>query len=153
MGYWKKEQKVSSMKNIFYKKRLTPTESGLEVITDKWVSIHETPCFHFCVAEWRAKSLTALKRSDETELQYARRLKMLKRIHKSGSRFAFDTEEKALEHLRFLKRKQLGHMERDVTFIKYFLECDTLKPADRRGFDSLLVPGSKSLVNQHFVFD
>lgn len=141
------------MKKIFYKKRLIPTECGLEVITDKWVSIHETPCFCFCVSNRSDKYLQALKRKDETDLTAAKRMKLLKRINKDNSRFAFDTEEKALEHLRFLKRKQLEHMKRDTAFIECFLECETFDQFNRRGGEVVLVPRSKALVNQHFVFD
>jgi len=130
----------------FYKKRLVPTESGLEVFTEKWISLHETECFHFCISERNRGFLYA--KSDETPVQIARRKKILKRVSKTCSRFAFDSEEKALEHLKFLKRKQAKHMKRDVLFIDKFLSSDLVR--DGRGE---VVPDSQDLVNEHYVFD
>ena len=138
---------------VFYKKRLVPTEFGLEVITQKFVSIHETPCFHFCVLEHEKGFLFAMKQNDESELSAARRAKILKRISKDCSRFAFDTEEKALKHLRFLKRKQLSHIKRDAVFIEKFLESDELEKVQIYNGFRTQVPNSKGLVNNHFIFD
>jgi hypothetical protein len=132
-----------------YKKRLSPSEDGLEIITDKWVCIHETPCFYFCVPDRVVQTINALKRKDETILAYAKRCKYLKRINKDNSRFAFTDEGAALEHLRLLKRKQLGHMKRDMEFIECFLAADDLEP----GRYGEMVPDSKELVNSYFVFD
>ena len=36
----------------FYKMRLIPDRAGLNVVTFEYYSIHETPCFHFCVREF-----------------------------------------------------------------------------------------------------
>lgn len=134
---------------IFFKCKLTPTEYGLEVWTDKFISIHETECFHFCVLEYNYRLLSSMKNSDETELQYARRKKILKRIDKNRSRIAFETLEKALEHLKLLKRSQLEHMKRDSLFIEKFLSAETLEMTP----DRLLVPNTRDLVRDYIVFD
>ncbi len=135
---------------IFYKKRLVAEEDGLLVVTDKLVSIHETPCFHFCIPEHDRRHIEVYRPREESELYYARRRKMLKRVSKKGSRIAFETEEKALEHLKMLKRKQLGHMKRESVFIEKFLSSEELEKAGR---DRSRVPGSSQLVNEYFNFD
>ena len=38
-------------KITLYKQKLYAEEEGLVVQTDKFVSIHETPCFYFCVED------------------------------------------------------------------------------------------------------
>lgn len=133
---------------VFYKKRLISGEEGLIVVTDRYTSVHETPCFHYCVLSSRRMG-AVLKCKDETELQYYRRTKLLRRISKTSSRIAFSTEEKALEHLKLLKRKQLSHMERETKFIREFLAADTLEKDGRYS----IVPGSQELVNEYYVFD
>lgn len=136
------------MSIILYKKKLQATESGLEVFTEKYVCIHETKCFYFCVREFRNKFLYVLSRNDETELQAAKRLKCLKKIAKLSSHFAFDTEEKALAHLKFMKKRQMQHMKRELLFIDKFLTTDLVK--DIHGER---VPGSGELVLEHLAFD
>lgn len=124
--------------------RLCPTEDGLQVVTDKWVCVHETDCFYHCVPSWNEGLFTVLG------LKALRKRKQLKRIAKVNGRFAFDTKEKALEHLRFMKRRQLIHLKREQAFVEKFLDTENLE-----GYrtDWMLVPGSKELVNKHFVFD
>lgn len=85
----------------------------------------------------------------ETELQIAKRKKLLKRIAKGNSHFAFLTEEEALEHLRMLKRRQVMHMKRELAFIERFLECEKLS---NHGI-WLLVPNSSELVGEYLMFD
>ncbi|NIB43761.1 hypothetical protein HBA55_29435 [Pseudomaricurvus alkylphenolicus] len=137
-------------KKYFYRKRLVPGEWGLEIVTEKWVSIHETPCFHFCVREYNFAFMKARRLDGQTSLQTAKQKGWVKRIAKENSRFAFDTEEKALEHLRFLKRKQLQHMRREIKFLKFFLGTEELEEV---GPQSMVVPKSRDLVHQHYVFE
>lgn len=135
----------------FYRKRLIPDIGGLVVVTDTFVSIHETPCFHFCVAEFRARMINILKKPEESAIQYCRRTKILKKISKDSSRIAFKTEEQALKHLRFLKVRQLGHLTRDKAFVEKFLAT---KDEDlKKNCRGLAVPDSKELVNEFFVFE
>lgn len=136
-------------RKIFYKKRMQPTEEGLEIITEEWVSLRETECFHFCVPRGETGLLRVLANSGESELDVARRRKTLKRIAKTRSRFAFETESQALEHLKLLKRKQFKHMQRDLQFIEAFLNAERL---EKSGYGEK-VPGSRDLVHQHYIFD
>ena len=134
---------------VFYKKRLTTEECGLVVVTDKFISIHETRCFHFCVPSHRLRTLKHFLQKDETLIQRARRTKCLRRVSKQGSRIAFTTEEEALKHLKFLKKRQLSHMKRETRFVSKFLETDDLEeygPNHR-------VPDSEELVREYCVFE
>lgn len=138
------------MKNesVFYKMRLVPADQGLEIVTTEWISLHETPCFHFCVPANEGRILHLFHSDKETDLAYAKRRKMLKRISKTNSRFAFDDKDKALEHLKLLKRKQLGHMKRDISFIEKFLSTPD---EDLKSIGP--IPCTKDLVHEHFVFE
>ena len=135
---------------ILFKKKLHEDEMGLYIHTQRWVSIHETPCFHFCVEDEVERLLEVMRMHDETPMKTARRLKWLKRIDKKVSRFAFPTEGKALEHLKFLKRKQLGHMKRQTEFIKAFLDRDESEYDPRY---PNRVPRTEGIVNEYLNFD
>ena len=83
------------MSKIFYKCQLMPCEEGLSIYVKKYISAHETPCFHFCIEDhhkgWLAKPL--LKNKDENNRQALERMKVkIYRVAKSGSRIAFETE-------------------------------------------------------------
>jgi len=126
----------------FYKARLYPSESGLLVTFSKFYMIRETPCFYMCVSEmdkWRisTKSLPLTNKN-------------IKRIHKTRGRFAFETKELAIEHLRMLKRKQIVHMNREIAFNECFLACENLPGEDGYGVN---VPNSKALVSEFVAFD
>lgn len=134
-------------------------EEGLSVRTWRLYSIHETPCFHFCIAERERGFLTpAFRREGETDLQLAKRKGIrIYRIHKDGSRIAFETEEEAFEHLRFLKGRQLNHMRREIEFVQRFLEATegkTLPDLERDTYDphQSVVPDTQELVREYYVF-
>jgi len=120
--------------------RLMSDEDGLQVITEEWSCIHETDCFYHCVSSWNR----------HLSLKTAKENKLVKRIAKGNSRFAFDTKEKALEHLRFLKGRQLRHLKREQKFIAAFLAAENLEEC-RSGW--MRVPGSRGLVHEHLAFD
>lgn len=142
---------------IFYKMRMAVSEGGLVILTEKWFSIHETPCFHYCVSEFGKGKWAWSSAAEGTPLQIAKHKNIpVKRVSKESGRFAFDTKGKAFDHLRFLKKKQLAHIERDREFISAFLIATDGKPnIDRLTSDgySSPIPNTESLVNSHFVFD
>ena len=63
---------------------------------------------------------------------------------------AFDSEETALQHLRFLKRRQIQHLERDLKLAEAFLEAEDL---ESNGYDGDLIPGTGDLVRFYYQFD
>lgn len=151
---------------VFFKMRLIPTEDGLKIWTDTFLAIHETSCYCFAIPEFARCFFTpALTLENETPYQYARRTKRkIHRISKENSRFAFETKEGAFQHLMFLKRKQLQHMKRDMSFIERFLTDAKGKQFDdfrddkgwidgAVGIPSKTLPGTKNLVHEHLVFE
>lgn len=144
------------MKKVFFRMKLTPSELGLQIWTDKYFSVHETPCYHFCIAEWQQGYTSA--RLDEGETQYQslkRRGIKLKKIAKKNSRFAFETKEEAFENLVYLKKRQLLHLKRDVEFLSAFISFSKgggLNDLDEI-HNQLIVSGTKDLVLSHYAFD
>lgn len=137
---------------VFYKMKLLPTEGGLQIWTNKYLSVHETPCYHFCVADWQLQGI-----SDDNQAYdklKARHVKF-KRVAKSNSRVAFDTEQKAYDNLIYLKNRQLVHMKRDMEFLNVFIKFNQshnyIDLDDGHG--AKFVPNTNDLVNEHYVFD
>lgn len=137
----------------FYRKRIIATESGLEIITETWHPIRETECINFCVSSHHIKMFNRAAAQGEkiTARALAKRMGFpVKQIHKAYSRFAFDTQAKAFDHMVFLQKRRLGHLERDLGLTSVFLSSANL------GFttvDSTVVPESHDLVHQHYNFD
>jgi hypothetical protein len=125
---------------ILYKARLIACEDGLKVYFDKWICKHETQCFYFCASELESMQ----------SIEFLKKNKKLKKIAKMNSRFAFDLQEKALKQLRFIKTRQLKHIEREQDFIKAFLLCDDFKSLNYGG---LSIPHTSYLVSKHISFD
>lgn len=147
------------MSKEFYKMQLISCEAGLVVHNHIYVSIHETPMMHFCVNKYNAKSLCGpLMREGETKLQAAYRIGIkVRRIHKNGSRIAFETREHALKHLRWMKQRQINHMKRQIEFNKAFLdrvaEQSDLQLHWASDSEYYGVPNTHELVHNHFIFD
>jgi len=150
------------MKVIFYKMKIVVEETGLTIITNKFHSFHETECFHFCIQGFNKGFLAhPLMDESKTILQNLKRMNIrVYRIHKSGSRIAFKTEQEALDNLIMMKIRHINHMERDIEFYRAFLsvmketklnELDERYKSDMQSFRS--VPETEDLVNEHFVFD
>ena len=107
----------------FYRKRLYPSVYGVEPQTEVWISIHETPCYHFCVNDWEVYWVKDNNKKDETLLETAKRThSIIKKVDKRSSRFAFETEEEALKNLIMLKSRQINHMTRDLAILKQFVK-------------------------------
>ena len=148
------------MSKEFYKMNLVADECGLVVYTRIFLSIHETPCFHFCIRATEKGFLSEpLMLKNESKFQAAKRMGMkVFRIHKSGSRIAFETEEKAFKQLRMLKSKQIEHMRRTIAFNDGFLTLcksfDDLLPNYKNDVCKMrTVPETKELVNGYYVFE
>ena len=133
-----------------YKMFLGEDPQGLVVQTREFIVIHETECYFFYISSSNEYMLsTGLRNKGESEIQYARRKKIVKRVQKGSFRSVFETKEKALEHLKFMKERQLSHMIRQKAFIDAFLNCEKLD--DFCGM--LLVPDTEDLVNEYLNFD
>ncbi len=104
-----------------YKKRLFFMDKKPYIETEVWIPVHETPCYYLCVHEDEVQFITHNMEEGETMFDAANRHKVIKRIHKTQSRYAFPTPEEAYNHLLMLKRKQVIHLTRDLDRLKYFL--------------------------------
>lgn len=147
------------MSKVFYKMFLTTDHMGLAVNLVEYVSIHETPMMYFCVE--KGVDLTApylpKRKESETELQYAKRMGMrIRRIHKNGSRIAFDTKEKAFNHLRWMKQRQNGHLKRQISLNDALINnCKTfhdLVAGTGLYQNRYIVPNSHHLFHSHLIF-
>lgn len=136
-------------KNL-YKMFLGEDELGLVVVTKEFLVIHETECYFFYIPSFYEYMLSPGRRNDgESEIQYARRHKIVKKVQKGSFRSVFETKDKALRHLKLMKTRQLRHMERQRLFIRSFLSCENLESVG----DMLLVPNSRDLVLEYISFD
>ena len=139
------------MTDIFYKMRLIPCPYGLTIEAFEYHSIHETPCFHFCVDKYY-KNYPLTK--GETRMQMLKRMGVkVYRIGKNNtSRIAFPTKEQAYNHMRMLKNKQLDHIDRTVKMIETFLDFDR-KVVELDFSKTIVIPESKPIIGELFVFD
>lgn len=144
-----------SNSTLFYRMSMHPDESGLVLITEKFVSLRETAHMHFCVSEFNHMRLRPNK--DETEFEAAKRQERIKivRIHKQGSRIACKSEAEAFEALKYRKKRQVQHLRRDLAITEKFIEL-----TDGKSVDDFLasgtyreIPDTSDLVNSFYRFD
>lgn len=114
------------MCNIYFKKSLGWEESGVASIhTEVFRSIHESELVDFCVRDFQYESVrNVMEETGYGPLQIYKRYPwiMVKRIYKNGSRFAFRDQKEALNHLLFLKRRHLSHLQTSVKLVSHFIK-------------------------------
>jgi len=126
---------------VFYKAKLYAEAYGLQVFIEEWHSIKETECLHFCVQKHDiGGSYLGIKAKQ-------------KKIYKAGSRFAQESIEKAIDHLKLIKRRQLMHMEREKAFIDSFLSKSDKLENEYNASQVFSVPETQDLVRQYLAFD
>ena len=110
----------------FYKFKLHTGSDCMSIHEDTFICFHETECYYFCVEDWQYQYLNGLpypRKEGESDLAFFKRIRVKVRgIKKDGSRIAFDTKQKAYENLKYLKELQIGHLERNLKFIKASLK-------------------------------
>lgn len=148
---------VMKMSKEFYQLKLNPTEGGIVLWLNKFYSFHETPCYHYCMQEWQ-RNLVApcfVKKSETIVQSLKRRGIKFSRIHKTQSRKAFDTKEKAYNNFIFLKKRHLSHLKRDIKMINEVLKFDDEKSfGDLEDYGhSFLIPNTNELVLEEYIFD
>lgn len=147
-----------SDQKIFYRMRHAIDESGINVITTELASIHESHCWHWCIDKRRIGCVrTIAERNEESMLKAAKRDKAkIYKVAKDGSRVAFETPQQAFLHLLFLKRKQIGHMKREIEILEEFaskadgLDIETIKLG---GYGERVIPDTHEVVHNHYIFD
>ena len=142
---------------VFYQFKLNPTESGISMWINKFISFHETPCYHYCLPEWLGNFThpSYIEGKESMAQSLKRRGVKFSRIHKTCSRKAFDTKEKAYANFIFLKKRHLAHLERDIIMIKAVLDFHEKKTFDDLADDghSLIFPDTRDIVLSNFQFD
>ena len=141
----------------FYKMRMQVVLGGISVYTEEYYLVHETECFYFVIPEWQLWQTKQTREDGETLYQFLKRKNVkVKRFGKGSGRFAFETKDDAFRHLKFLKRKQLAHMQRDIEFLKQFIGFTGDKmwhEMPKSPCGDPLVPDTGELVQSYFVFD
>jgi hypothetical protein len=140
-------------------------ENGAVLVCDKYIQIHETPCFSFCLYERDYNRLINIKSLHEERLiDKAKRIGTfrIKRIHKINSRFAFDTKQKAFDNFLYLKELQIGHMERNIAILtpllselkgKEFEKLNAYDSTDPIASQWKLVGELSEIINEHYNFN
>lgn len=144
---------------IYYRASLIAEEEGLTVLFEKWKPFRESECYAWCCDEYSHKTAVDICSSSNSPIKDVKASIRVKRIDKNNSRFAQETHQLALDGLRYRKKCQIKHLERELEFAKAFLaqndEDLKLEPvnADFSWNDSMKVSGTYDLVHSHFVFD
>lgn len=113
----------------YYRARLIQKEySCNDIWFDEFQVIHETKCFVYCIElpvythRGDFERLKFIDGENETDLQLAKRFNIpIKRIHKEGSRFAFENKELAFKQLKFIKGYHLKHLRYQLMTIEKFM--------------------------------
>lgn len=144
---------------IYYRATMQFDEDGLHVQFAEYQSIHETPCYSYCVVREKIARVACRAYADKTtKLKAAKRIGLtIKRIHKGCSRFAHPTKEHALASLKYRKRKQIQHLKRELDFAETFVEKDPgMNDLIRETYMSsnwYVVPGTADVIHKHVIFD
>lgn len=144
--------------DVFYKMRTAVDEDGINVITTELVKIHDSHCWHWCIEKRRIGYVKGIaERNDESMLKAAKRNRdKIYKVAKEGSRVAFETPQQAFLHLLFLKRKQIGHMKREIEILEEFtsksegLDIESIRPG---GYGQRVVPDTQEVVHNNYLFD
>ena len=137
----------------YYRAYWSPEVDGIYVGFEEWVSIHESPCYHYCVRDYYTQMIPALL-SGQSALQYAKSQKInVKRIDKVTSRFAKPTKGLALNHMLFGQSRRLQHLRRDIAFIEALLDQVKVVDESENELYDFTLPNTRSLVCEHLRFD
>lgn len=117
------------MKEFYQLKMYRDEDNSINLWVNIFVSFHETECYHYCLPEFQRDSLSSVFVNDgETMVQSLKRRGIsFSRIHKTCSRKAFDTKEKAYENFIYLKKHHLAHLKRDIETVENILKFDEEK--------------------------
>ncbi len=143
---------------MFYSMKLFPAEYGMEIYKTTFYAFHETPCFYFCCDEFNLNRMNCYPKIDkETQSQKAKRSRVdIKRIAKTGSRIAFDTEEKAFNHMIFMKERQVTHLKKQLEGLDLSLNLlsgKRFKDLPKDAYGSTVIEGTQEFVSENYRFD
>jgi len=141
----------------FYQFKMYPEESGVALWLNKFFSFHETECYHYCLPELmtNCNSSVFLNKGESMAQSLKRRGVKFYKIHKTCSRKAFDTKEKAYANFLFLKKRQLAHLQRDIEMVKIILKfSEDSKFSDLKDLGHCFeLPNTQDFIASNYVFD
>lgn len=145
----------------YYKAKLIYAEEGMCINFIEYKVVYETNCYAYCVPDRRYPIPGPLKLEGESDYQCAKRLGIVKRIHKQSSRVAFTTKEAALKRLCYLKSLQVRHLQRELELLRFFnkkiagLDLDDLEAvSDGKGHEFYrVVPETQDKVLEFYCFN
>lgn len=141
---------------IFYRFCMSEAEEGIALIPKKFISVHETDYFNFCVNEYEYMHIKSFANKGEPLIKAAkRRGNKVFRISKGNSRIAFDSEEKAFQNLVYRKKKQIAHLQRNLDVVKRFLSEVKGKKVEDIPDHGLyrVLPDTEDFIHEYFRFD
>lgn len=150
---------------LFYKALMCVTEFGITIYFKTFKCMYETESMHFCIdanyTQWQETIIKA-KPENVNFITYCKKKGVkIYRIHKHGSRIAFDTPEKAYDNLRMLKTRQLEHLKRDLKTVGTFLDETKDKSLSDLTNDDMftdaymqgkVLPNTRVMVHDLYVF-
>lgn len=144
------------MDKVFYQLRMHESEEGIAIVPKRFISVHETEHFNFCVNEYEYIYIKSFANKNEPLIKAAkRRGNKVFRISKVNSRIAFESEEKAFQNLTYRKRLQVKHLERNLAIVKRFLS--EVKGKNIEDFPNhglyRVFPDTEDIINEYFRFD
>lgn len=141
----------------FYKMKMSFDPRGLSIFTEKYYLVHETECFYFVIPECQLWYTQEKRNEGESLYEFLKRKNVkVKKFRKNSGRFAFETKESAFRHLKFLKRKQLSHLKRDLEIVNLFIEKvgdKTYSEVSEGKPGHPIIHDTENLVNSHYIFD
>ncbi|UOL47401.1 hypothetical protein vBVpPvVp04M_00007 [Vibrio phage vB_Vp_PvVp04_M] len=147
-------------KEIYYRADMSFSPAGFVVYFHKYIVLHESEAFAWCIPEIYSHRLIKAKNSlpkNKTMLSHFKSLYKvkIKRIHKKQSRFAFSSKEAAYDNLILRKRYQLKKLKQTLSDVDAFLNgiADHEYSNLKRENGEIVVPNTSNYVNKNYWFD
>jgi hypothetical protein len=148
------------MSDTYYKAHVEYDKQGIVVQMREFKVVRDTPAYAYCIRHWEFPVPAWRCLPNETLLQTCKRLGYkIYRIHKSGSRIAQPTQQQAFDRLKFLKRRQVRHLERELALLKVFnekvadVDLTGLKQGHNYSRPTYTVPETAENVAEYYSFD
>lgn len=149
-------------KDIYYRADMSFSPVGFVVYFHKYIVIHESKMFCWCIPEMYSHCLSKAKSTqpkNKTLLSHFKSMHKvkIKRIHKQQSRFAFNSKELAYSNLILRKKYQLKKLKQTLSDVDAFLagvgNCDYSSLDHKDGREEIVIPNTSEYVNKNYWFD
>lgn len=138
----------------FYKAVLSVSEEGVIVNFIKFVSIHQTEHYYFCVRDDRYDYAKIIIDNDRNKnpvtLLKNNKIGVVK-VSKTNSRTIKKSKDEAIDSLVYRTEKRVRYVSIALGMCKLFLKNKDLIMEGRYG--EMLVPNTLDFVNENYIFD